>query len=117
MSLDNISNKLTIIIQEEIDTVLKSISSKYNIPYSELKLQFINPKQLNEELITKTNTNQPQKRGRKKKEKEEFIETEEYDYNGTIYLIDKKNIVYSNNTEAPVIMGEKLVDGTIKFFN
>ena len=67
-------------MQTEIDTVLKAISIKYNIDYSELKLQFIKPKQLNEDITSKKT--QPQKRGRKKKEKEEFIETEEYEWEG-----------------------------------
>lgn len=115
MSLDDISNKLTSIIYEEIDAVLKSISSKYSIDYTELRQQFIKPKYLNNELSS-LDKKQPQKRGRKKKEKEEFIETEEHEYQGVIYLIDKKNVVYTNDTEAPVIIGEKLVDGTIKFY-
>ncbi len=110
MSIDDISSKLTVIINEEIDNVLKSISIKYSIDYNELRSQFIKNKD------NTTNKKVPQKRGRKKKEKEEFIETEEYDYNGVTYLIDKKNVVYTNNTEAPTIVGERLVDGTIKFF-
>lgn len=59
----------------------------------------------------------PQKRGRKKKEKEEFIETEECEYDGKVYLVDKKNVVYTNNMESPTIIGQRLVDGTIKFYN
>ena len=59
----------------------------------------------------------PQKRGRKKKEKEEFIETEECEYRGQVYLVDKKNIVYTNNMDSPTIVGERLVDGTIKFYS
>lgn len=115
MSLDDISSKLTSIIQEEIDNVLKSISSKYKIDYTELQMQYIKtkPQQVKEESPKKP---APQKRGRKKKEKEEFIETEEYEYDGIIYLIDKKNVVYTNNTDAHVIVGERLVDGTIKFY-
>ncbi len=113
MSIDDISNKLTSIIQEEIDAVLKSISVKYSLDYNELKTQFLKPKQSSDQM----KKNQPQKRGRKKKEKEEFIEAEEHEYEGVTYLIDKKNVVYTNNTDAPVIIGEKLVDGTIKFYN
>jgi hypothetical protein len=59
----------------------------------------------------------PKRRGRKKKQKEEFIEAEEYVYNGTTYLVDSKNVVYTNNIDAPTVVGERLIDGSLKFYN
>jgi hypothetical protein len=56
-------------------------------------------------------------RGRKKKTKDEFVSTTEFQYNGITYLIDQKNNVYTYNIESPTFIGEKLVDGTIKFVN
>ncbi len=60
---------------------------------------------------------EPKKRGRKKKIKEELVETEEYEYNGVQYLVDKDNNVYTYNVEQPVLVGTKLIDGRIKFIS
>jgi hypothetical protein len=60
---------------------------------------------------------EPKKRGRKKKTKEELIETEEYEFNGTIYLVDTDNNVYTYNVDQPVLIGTKLIDGRIKFLS
>ena len=89
--------------RSSIEYVLKDISETYSIPLDVLREKYINgsPKR--------------KKRGRKKSLKEEYIETEEYTYNGTVYLVDGNHLVYTNNIEAPILVGEKLVDGTIKF--
>lgn len=54
-------------------------------------------------------------RGRKKKVAEEYLDTTEYKYNGITYLIDDKNNVYTYDLVAPKRIGEKLIDGTVKF--
>lgn len=54
------------------------------------------------------------KRGRRKKSKDEFLETEEYEFEGVTYLVDAQNLVYTYNIEAPVFVGHRLADGTIK---
>ena len=48
---------------------------------------------------------------------EEYIETEEYFYKGRTYLVDSNGVVYSNNTNRPVILGKRLPDGIIRFTN
>jgi hypothetical protein len=53
---------------------------------------------------------------RKKKQKEDVIETEEYEWDGVKYLVDNQNNVYTYNIEEPALVGEKLVDGTVKLF-
>jgi hypothetical protein len=58
----------------------------------------------------------PVTKSRKKKQKEEVIETEEYEYDGVKYLVDNQNNVYTYNIEEPALVGEKLVDGTVKLF-
>jgi len=110
-SLVNISNQLNNIYVQELDSILKDISEKYNLDYFELKNKYIE----NKEKQVKVQS-EPKKRGRKKKIKEEYVEMEEYIYNDLTYLIDSKNIVYTNDIEAPRIIGEKLVDGNIKFY-
>lgn len=54
------------------------------------------------------------KRGRRKKQKEEFLETEEYEFEGVTYLVDAQNLVYTYDIEAPTFVGHRLADGTIK---
>lgn len=54
------------------------------------------------------------KRGRRKKSKDEFLETEEHEFEGVTYLVDAQNLVYTYNIEAPVFVGHRLADGTIK---
>ena len=92
----------------EIDKVLEDVSTAYSIPLSDLKTR-IGGKYAEDQP--------PKRRGRKKKQKEEFIEVEEYVYEDTTYLVDEQNYVYTFNLEAPHLIGERFVDGTIKFFH
>lgn len=106
--------KIQKVINEDIDNMLKDISKTYEIDYIELKKKYSPLQNLtnNEPVVI----DGPKKRGRKKKVKEEFVEAEEFIYKDVTYLVDEKNIVYTNNLETPTIIGEKLVDGTIKFY-
>lgn len=93
-------------IKASFDNILQDIAMTYNIDY----------KQLHDKYMPKYNENNvKKKRGRKKKEKEEFIEMTKYEYNGMYYLIDNNNVIYSNNINNPRVLGEKLIDGTVKF--
>lgn len=51
-----------------------------------------------------------------KKKRQDYIETEEFTFNGVKYLVDIKNQVYTYNIEKPMMVGERLVDGSVKFF-
>jgi hypothetical protein len=86
--------------------ILDDISKTYNIDRTELFQKYLS--HYNDEDV---NQNIPKKRGRKKKIKDDFIETEEYEYMGKVYLVDKNNIVYSNDPQKPVVLGKKLPDG------
>jgi hypothetical protein len=97
------------ILEREIVIMLSDISKTYNISIEELRSRYL--------PIAETDTLPPKKRGRKKKQKDEYIDTEEYEYDGTIYLVDDKNTVYTNDVEAPTVVGERLVDGTIHFYS
>lgn len=114
----NISIEINKVVQRYLTLVLENISQKYGIDLEELKCHYIN----GDIELTNTSTDKPdaavekKKRGRKKKLKEELIETREYEFEGVKYLVDNDNNVYTYNIEAPVHVGEKLVDGTIAFF-
>ena len=62
----------------DLQRVLLDISLQYGINFNELKEKYLKP-------------DVAKKRGRKKKMKEEFIDAEEYDYQGVTYLVDNKN--------------------------
>lgn len=92
--------------------LLVKISSDYNIDYNELVDKYIG---VGGSVMMGSSADAPKKRGRKKKQKDEFIRTEEYEFDGVKYLLDENNNVYTYNIEKPKLIGEKLVDGTIKF--
>ena len=103
-SVSNTSMNINNIFIEYVVSLLESISAEYDIDLNELKDKYLdfNPS--------------VKKRGRKKKIKDEYIETEEFDFNGKVYLVDANNVVYSNNVKNPVMLGKKKTDGTITFF-
>lgn len=79
--------------------MLKNISQKYNLPFDELKAVCSDVK-------------------KKKKSKvlQEYVEMEEYMWKGKTYLIDDMKWVHTNEPSAPRRIGQKLIDGSIKFF-
>lgn len=112
-----VSQQINKLVENEIESLVKRISIDYKISLEEMKqkyeLMFITvPPPQTEEQIEETPKKQ---RGRKKKVKDDFISTTEYMYNGVTYLLDSKNNVYTYNIESPTLIGEKLIDGTIKF--
>ena len=122
----------------KLEQVLEDVSTMYSIPLEDLKSRYVesdtsvhtqpthNPSKKNTNTMLNSYSmsiyNTPQdpppakKRGRKKKQKEEFIEMEEYVFNDTTYLIDTNNNVSTFNIEAPRLIGERFVDGTIHLF-
>jgi hypothetical protein len=86
---------------KKLSKILDEIAEKYNLNANELKETHI-PTTL-------------RKRGRRKKKTDEIIEMTEYIYEDEKFLIDSKNTVYSFEPESPLVLGEKLIDGTIKF--
>lgn len=96
-------------MRSEIEQVLVDVSTTYDIPLNDLKSRF-------DSLKDESQDSSPRKRGRRKKQKEEFIEMEEIIYEGTTYLVDANNNVYTFNLEAPHMIGERFVDGTVRFF-
>lgn len=99
-------------VLEQLNHTLSLIANDYNIPIDDLKEKYGSPLPLTAKNEVKK---EAKKRGRKKKQKEELIETEEYEYDSVIYLVDKDNNVYTNDVNRPVLVGTKLVDGRIKY--
>lgn len=95
------------IIVKQMGKILEDIAEAHNLNVSELKEKYLGQ---NSDLMA-----EKKKRGRKKKQKDEMIETVEVEYEGSKYLVDSQNNVYTNNVNAPALVGERLVDGTIKF--
>ena len=100
-----LSKELNSLLQTKLTTILEDISTTYNLDKKELIEKYIKKPVVKKPAV------------RKKKEKEELIETEEYEWEGDVFLVDKNNNVYTNEPTSPIHIGERLADGTIKFYN
>jgi hypothetical protein len=101
--------------------ILKPIAKDYNLDLKELVNKYLTKSTESPSDVATTSTDPtadaPKKRGRKKKQKDEMLETEEYEWNGNKYLLDANNNVFTYDLENPKLVGEKLVDGTIRFLD
>lgn len=118
-------NNLIKNIETSLTDILIDISTTYNLDQNELLKKYLNltkdikkkepkPKKIKDNIDPNIIV-EKKKRGRKKKEKDEIIKTYEYEYNEIKYLVDDNNNVYSYDIDNPCFIGEKLIDGTIKF--
>lgn len=98
---------------DDHDACTCSSAGCYNASYSQ---NVIIPSCGTTVMMANKENQPPKKRGRKKKQKEEVIEMEEYMYDGVVYLIDANNNVYTFDLDAPHLIGERFVDGTVRFF-
>lgn len=94
-------------LAKHLGGVLEDIAKRHELDIEDLKERYLSP------VVSEA---EKKKRGRKKKQKDEYIETVEIEYEGTKYLVDEQNNVYSHNIEAPALVGERLVDGTVRLF-
>jgi len=99
---------------QHISTILDDIADTYKIDVNELKSKYLEDNASTTTDASAVVVTEKKKRGRKKKQKDEFIETVEVEYEGEKYLVDDNNNVYSHNVEEPRLIGERLVDGTIR---
>ena len=104
-----LTSSLSDLVNSHVRSILESIAKTYNISEKELKEKYLDDK--------KDDGVEKKRRGRKKKQKDEYIETEECEYEGVKYLVDGNNNVYTFNLEEPALIGERFVDGTIRFFS
>lgn len=107
--MDEIAKSLYQAFIAEKIQLLKSIAREYDIDENELLRKY------SDQHNNGSNSNALTKKSSSKKKKNDFIETEEYTYNGIVYLIDAKDQVYTYNIEKPMLIGDKLLDGSIKF--
>lgn len=115
-TLCNICTDINGLVKEHLKLVLENIALTYNLNEQELKDKYIGGDHGGNTGNTVDSVQEKKKRGRKKKQKDEFIEAEEYEYEGQKYLVDGSNNVYTYNIEEPTLIGERLVDGTVKLF-
>lgn len=107
-----LTKELNALVQAKLTAILEDVATTYNLDKKELIEKYVK-KPVVKKPKDQDNT---EKRGRRKKDKDELIETEEYEWEGDTFLVDKKNNVYTNEPESPLLIGERLVDGTIRFF-
>ena len=103
--MDSILGAVHTYIHNEKKNLVFNICRDYNLDVGELLSKYID-------------THKSTSKGRKKKQvnTDDYIETEELEYNGMIYLVDKNNNVYTSNIEQPELVGQRLVNGAVKFF-
>jgi hypothetical protein len=89
------SKAIVKLVEQYIHKVLKDISLQHNLDYNELVDKYIK------------GTHEP----------EESIQMYEYEYNDVLYFIDKKMNIYTHEEHNPKLIGIKLVDGSVKFYD
>lgn len=134
IEIDTIYNNINYYTQHQIYQVLTKISKDYNIPFNDLINKYIQNELLLDDkyrcIAKMKKGNQCQRKKRKncdfcsfhykslpfgtihqtKENKEllnKYIETWIDEDLGDEYLIDKNNIVYTNNPKSPIIVGKK----------
>ena len=107
--MDVIARNLSQAFTAEKVALLRSIAADYELNPNELIAKYIDG---NVTIATTRRTNVKTDR---RKKKNDFIEVDEYVFKGIKYLVDTKNNIYTYNVEKPMLIGERLVDGSIKF--
>ena len=85
--------------------VLKKISQDYSLDINELCQKY--------DVVMLEEKKKP--KVKKQKEQNDLIPMQEFMYEETKYLVDKKNNVYTYNVEKAIKIGQKLINGTVKF--
>lgn len=93
--------------------LLKSIANDYNLDPRELIEKYVDSTEITPGALVK---NKKHGQASSQKKRNEFVETEEFVHNGETFLIDNRNQIYTYNVERPMMVGERLADGTVKFF-
>lgn len=103
--MDAIAKHLNMALATDKMELLKAVARDYGLDADELIDKYIS----NAETVGMRKCCQ-------KKKRNDYVETEEYEYQGVTYLVDSRNQVYTYNLEKPMMIGERLVDGSVKFF-
>lgn len=107
--MDVIAKNLSQAVVADKVQLIRVIAEDYNLDVKELIEKYIEGDQsYAKSLLTS--------KKQYKKKKNDYVEAEEFMYHGVVYLVDGRNQVYTNNLEKPMMVGERLVDGSVKFF-
>jgi hypothetical protein len=109
--MDVIARNLSQAFTAEKVALLRNIAADYDLNPNELIAKYIDG---NITIATPRRTNVKTDR---RKKKNDYIEVDEYVFKDIKYLVDTKNNIYTYNIEKPMLIGEKLVDGSIKFYD
>lgn len=110
--MDIIAKNLSQAVIADKVQLIRVIADDYNLDVKELIEKYIEGDQAYARSLLSGG-------GKKqyKKKKNDYVEAEEFTYHGVVYLVDGRNQVYTNNLEKPMMIGERLVDGSVKFFD
>jgi hypothetical protein len=86
------------VFEQYLSKILKDISEHHDIDYGDLIDRYIRPGPSSHHI-------------------EDSVQVTEYEYDKTMYFIDQKMNIYSHEQQHPKLIGVKLVDGSIKFFD
>jgi hypothetical protein len=111
--MDVIARNLNQAFISEKVAMLKSIAAEYDLNPNELISKYIDG---TVPIATPQRASKVSEQKGRKKKKNDYIEVDEYEFNDVKYLVDSKNNVYTHNLEKPMLIGERLVDGKIKFY-
>lgn len=112
-TIKNMIPKKDIDVQHIKEDLLLRISNDYKINYNELF----------DKYISSTKITRPNNEANKVKDNIvprksfELIKTCKFIHNDIEYLIDDNNNIYTNNIEKPKVVGLRLIDKSIKFFD
>lgn len=107
--MEGIAKNLNQALIEDKVELIRNIAVDYNLDADELIEKYVNSD------ATSIGSSHIRRLPAKKK-RQDYVETEECTFEGIKYLVDSKNQVYTYNLEKPMMIGERLVDGSIKFF-
>lgn len=108
--MDIIAKNLSQAVIADKVQLIRVIADDYNLDVKELIEKYIEGDQVYARSLLCGGKKQY------KKKKNDYVEAEEFTYHGVVYLVDGRNQVYTNNLEKPMMIGERLVDGSVKFF-
>ena len=109
--MDVIARNLSQAFTAEKVTLLRNIAADYDLNPNELIAKYIDGN------ITIATTRRTNTKTDRRKKKNDFVEVDEYVFKDIKYLVDTKNNIYTYNIEKPMLIGERLVDGSVKFYD
>ena len=120
------ANAIIKVFESYLCRVLKTISEEHGLEYDELHERYVaskivtsNTDQFDQTSERQQKSTKGKNKGKtpKKKSQDDNLQVSEFVYNGTTYFVDQEKNVYTRDEENPKLIGVKLVDGSIKFYD